>query len=117
MNYKDPDFLKNHIKSIVEFYYPVCLDNEYGGYINQLRDDGSVFDRMTKHLVGTCRFVYNFSIASIILDNEDYSKAAAHGIRFLTEWHRQNNGGRRIGRVRQRGGMCCCDSVDNVEVQ
>ena len=41
MNYKNPDFLKNHIKSIISFYHPSCIDNEFGGYINQFRDDGN----------------------------------------------------------------------------
>lgn len=93
MDYRDPQFLKDHIRSIIEFYYPHCMDTEYGGYINQLRDDGSVFDRLTKHLVGTCRFVHVFSASALVLGDERYRVAAAHGIRFLREKHRQANGG------------------------
>lgn len=93
MSYRDPGFLRNHIQSIVDFYHPVCIDNELGGYINQLRDDGTIFDRMTKHLVGTCRFIYIYSIASVVLGRDDYRDAARHGLRFLTEVHRQPQGG------------------------
>ena len=93
MSYRDPEFLRNHIKDIISFYHPTCIDDEFGGYINQLRDDGSVYDRMTKHLVGTCRFVYNYSLASITLDEPAYKKAANHGLRFLQETHRQPDGG------------------------
>lgn len=93
MSYRDPVFLRNHIRSIMSFYHPVCLDAERGGYINQLRDDGSVFDRMTKHLVGTCRFVYNYALASLALDEPAYREAAAHGLRFLQEVHCQADGG------------------------
>ncbi len=93
MKFRHPDYLRAHIRSIVEFYYPTCMDTEFGGYINQLRDDGSVFDRMTKHLVGTCRFVYNFSLSSIVLGEDRYRDAAAHGVRFLQERHRQADGG------------------------
>ena len=93
MSYRDDDFLKQHISDIISFYHPNCVDNEYGGYINQLRDDGSVFDRMTKHLVGTCRFIYNYSIASIVLEDQDYKHEAERGLQFLTEVHRQKNGG------------------------
>ena len=68
MNYKNPDFLKNHIKSIISFYHPSCIDNEFGGYINQFRDDGTIYDRMTKHLVGTCRFIYIYSVSSLVFE-------------------------------------------------
>ena len=93
MDFRNPDFLRGHIGRIIRFYHPTCMDEEYGGYINQLRDDGSIFDRMTKHLVGTCRFIYCFSLASIVHRNEVYREAAAHGLRFLREHHRQADGG------------------------
>ncbi len=93
MSYRDATFLREHIRSIMSFYHPVCIDDELGGYINQLRDDGSIFDRTTKHLVGTCRFVYNYALASLALDEPAYRLAAAHGLRFLQEGHRQPDGG------------------------
>jgi len=93
MSYRDPDFLRDHIRSIISFYHPECIDNEYGGYINQMRDDGSVFDRMTKHLVGTCRFVYCYSVASLTLEEPAYREAAAHGLLCLQDMHRQPDGG------------------------
>ena len=93
MSYRDAAFLRDHIRSIISFYDPVCIDREYGGYINQLRDDGTVFDRMTKHLVGTCRFIYNYSIASLVLDEPKYKERAEHGLTFLIDSHRQADGG------------------------
>ena len=93
MSYQDAAFLRSHIQSIISFYHPVCMDRELGGYINQLRDDGSVFDRKTKHLVGTCRFIYGFALASLALDQPAYQEAASHGLRFLQEAHRQADGG------------------------
>ncbi len=93
MSYRDPEFLRDHIRNIISFYHPTCIDEEYGGYINQMRDEGSIFDRMTKHLVGTCRFIYCFSMASLALDEPAYRDAAAHGLRFLQASHRQPDGG------------------------
>ena len=93
MSYRDATFLREHIRSIMSFYHPVCIDDELGGYINQLRDNGSIFDRTTKHLVGTCRFVYNYALASLALDEQAYHLAAAHGLQFLQEVHRQPDGG------------------------
>ena len=93
MSYRDPAFLRDHINSIIAFYHPTCIDDEFGGYINHLRDDGSIYDRNTKHLVGTCRFIYNYSLASVTLDEPAYKEAAAHGLHFLWETHRQIDGG------------------------
>lgn len=92
MSFRDPLFLRRHITSIISFYHPRCIDWDYGGYINQFRDDGAVFDRTTKHLVGTCRFIYNYSIASVVLDEPEYREAAQHGLTFLKEVHRQSDG-------------------------
>ncbi|MCB1487163.1 MAG: AGE family epimerase/isomerase [Bauldia sp.] len=77
----------------MDFYYPACIDEEFGGYINQFRDDGSIFDRHTKHLVGTCRFIYNFSLSALLFGEDRYRDAAAHGLAFLTGHHRQPDGG------------------------
>ena len=40
----DNHFLKDQINSIIKFYHPICIDNERGGYINQLNDDGEIGD-------------------------------------------------------------------------
>lgn len=93
MDFRSKDHLTSHIRTIIDFYHPACIDHELGGYINQMRDDGSVFDRMTKHLVGTCRFVYNYSLASILLDKPEYRDAATHGVDFLRKYHKQADGG------------------------
>ena len=86
-------FLQDQIEKIVNFYYPECIDEKLGGYINQFRDDGSIFDDQTKHLVGTCRFVYIFSIAAILTEKSEYREAARHGVQFLLNHHRQPKGG------------------------
>lgn len=93
MSYRDPEFLERHIQSILGFYHPVCIDTERGGYINQMLDDGTVYDRDTKHLVGTCRFIFNYSVASRLFEDTEYREAAAHGLRFLQKYHRQADGG------------------------
>jgi mannose/cellobiose epimerase-like protein (N-acyl-D-glucosamine 2-epimerase family) len=92
-NYHSKAFLTDQVRQIVDFYYPACIDNDLGGYINQFRDDGSIFDAKTKHLVGTCRFIYVFSTAANMLDKPEYLEAARHGVKFLLEHHRQPTGG------------------------
>jgi mannose/cellobiose epimerase-like protein (N-acyl-D-glucosamine 2-epimerase family) len=92
-NFRSKSFLIDQVQSIVDFYYPECIDNTLGGYINQFRDDGTIFDDRTKHLVGTCRFVYVFATAATMLNNPEYLEAARHGVKFLGEHHKQSTGG------------------------
>ena len=70
--YKDKEFLIDHIKSIMKFYHPRCIDNETGGFFQHFRDDGSVYDFDTRHLVSSTRFIFNYSMASIEIDNDEY---------------------------------------------
>lgn len=92
-DFRNPDFLQTHIHSILEFYHPHCIDHEFGGYINQLRNDGSVFDRTTKHLVGTCRFIFNYSVGAMLFKDPRYLAAAEHGVDFLQTYHRDADAG------------------------
>ncbi|CCN71762.1 AGE family epimerase/isomerase [Vibrio nigripulchritudo] len=92
-DYRSEAFLTSHIQSLIDFYHPECIDRERGGYINQFKDDGTIFDADTKHLVGTCRFAFNYSLAYLITGKQEYQDAAEHGIRFLLEYHKQQDGG------------------------
>ena len=74
-------FLKDHINSIIKFYHPICIDSERGGYINQLNDDGEIYDRDTKHLVGTCRFIFNYAISALLFKEKEY----------IEKWLSRNN--------------------------
>ena len=89
----DNHFLKDHINSIIKFYHPICIDSERGGYINQLNDDGEIYDRDTKHLVGTCRFIYNYAVVALLFKEKEYIESCNHGINYLLNYHRQPNRG------------------------
>ena len=53
-------FLVGHTKSILGFYEPVVFDSR-GGFFQNFLDDGSVFDPVSRHLVSSTRFVFNYS--------------------------------------------------------
>lgn len=94
MKVKQISTLKEQIHTTLDFYYPACIDSEKGGYRSGFLDDGTVTDSDTKHLVGTSRFIYIFSIG-VLTDGPDWCKEAAeHGIRFLIEHlaDKQNGG-------------------------
>lgn len=84
-SFTDPSWLKKHIKDILHFYFPSCLDKKEGGYYQCFLDNGFICDKTTKTLVGTSRFIYIFSIGSL-LENSSCMSAALHGLKFLEEY-------------------------------
>ncbi len=92
--FRDKDFLIKHTKSIMHFYHPRCIDKEKGGFFHYFKDDGSVYDSATKHLVSSTRFIYNYSMAYIHFKDDEYLDAVRHGINFLRNSHlNQKTGG------------------------
>ncbi|RPK12930.1 AGE family epimerase/isomerase [Priestia endophytica] len=94
LHFKDKEYLREQIFNILSFYYPRCIDKKNGGYINGFLRDGTVMDEETKHLVGTSRFIYIFSLGALLDGPEWCKKAAHHGLQFLEDYHRdkENNG-------------------------
>lgn len=86
--FRDRAFLTSHIESIMAFYHPRCIDHERGGFYQFFRDDGSIYDHHTRHLVSSTRFVFNYAMAAVAFDNDEYRQVARHGLRFLREHHR-----------------------------
>jgi len=86
--FRTPDWLRQHSRDVLTFYYPDCIDTRYGGYVAQLDErDGHVYDAHTKHLVATARAVHNFSVG-VLLDGPVWCRSAAeHGLTFLEAAH------------------------------
>ena len=85
--FRDRGFLLRHAQSIMDFYHPVCIDKESGGFFHHFRDDGSVYDSSTRHLVSSTRFIFNYSMAFIHLKNDEYLNEIRRGIDFLRNSH------------------------------
>ncbi|WP_435101690.1 AGE family epimerase/isomerase [Arhodomonas sp. AD133] len=82
------DFLRGHVAQTMAFYHPRCLDHGRGGFYQHFRDDGSIYDADTRHLVSSTRFVFNYAMAWRHFGEPAYREAARHGLRFLREAHR-----------------------------
>jgi mannose/cellobiose epimerase-like protein (N-acyl-D-glucosamine 2-epimerase family) len=87
-----PDFrsrrvLLEHIRHTRAFYDPRCLD-ESGGFYHFYKDDGTVYDRRTRHLVSSTRFVFNFAMAWRQFGEAADRERVLHGVRFLRAAHR-----------------------------
>lgn len=85
-DFRDAGFLQSHIASIMDFYDPVCVDPG-GGFFHFYRDDGSLYDTQTRHLVSSARFVFNYAQAGRFSNRADYKALAEHGLDYLRERH------------------------------
>lgn len=85
-------FLRDHIRQTMAFYHPRCIDPA-GGFFHYFRDDGSIYDRMHRHLVSSTRFVVDYAWAAREFDEPEYLDAARHGLAYLREVHRDATSG------------------------
>ena len=86
-DFRDPDFLLGHIRHTMAFYHPRAIDPA-GGFFHFFRDDGSVYDAHTRHLVSSTRFVFNYAMAYRRFGDAAYLRAAKHGLDYLRQRHR-----------------------------
>lgn len=94
---KHPDFysrkfLEQHIRKTLQFYQPTVFDPA-GGFYHFFRDDGSVYNASTRHLVSSTRFVFNYAMATRYFAALDYSDWIRHGLAYLETVHRQPDTG------------------------
>jgi mannose/cellobiose epimerase-like protein (N-acyl-D-glucosamine 2-epimerase family) len=61
-DFRSPAFLRAHIEDTLAFYLPRAIDPT-GGLFHFLRDDGSVYDAHTRHLVSSTRYVVTLGMA------------------------------------------------------
>ena len=80
--FSSPEFLSQHIKSILAFYEP-NVDALSGGFHQNFSDDGSVYDEKTRHLVSSTRFIFNYARAYLKFGDSRYLNRVESGIKFL----------------------------------
>ena len=85
-SFRSANFLAQHIQSTMDFYHPCAIDPK-GGFFHHFRDDGSIYDRQTRHLVSSTRFIFNYCEAARYFDNAEYLAAARHGLDYLRTAH------------------------------
>lgn len=80
------NFLRAHIRSILEFYEP-NIDDSNGGFFQNFSDDGKVYDKQTRHLVSSTRFVFNYARAYLEFKDPQYLERVNSGIDFIRNAH------------------------------
>lgn len=102
-------FLEQHIQNTLAFYQRKALD-EMGGFFHCFRNDGTVYDTTTRHLVSSARFVFNYAMAARYFPESNYEGWARHGLYYLEHFHRQAEGGyawlRENGKVSDANNHC-----------
>jgi mannose/cellobiose epimerase-like protein (N-acyl-D-glucosamine 2-epimerase family) len=86
-DFRNRAFLERHVRDTLAFYHPRCIDPS-GGFYHFFRDDGTIYDRSTRHLVSSTRFVVNFALAWRHGGEPRWREAMAHGTDFLRRAHR-----------------------------
>jgi len=90
-DFESAAFLRSHVDSILAFYEPEAFDPA-GGFFHHFLDDGSIYDRDTRHLVSSTRFVFNYANAFLETGRSHYRDWAAHGLSYLSSHHRAPQG-------------------------
>jgi len=86
-NFLSRDVLLAHVRHTMAFYDPRCVDPS-GGFYHFYQDDGTVYDRHTRHLVSSTRFIFNHAMAYRHFGQPEYQQRVRHGIAFLRDVHR-----------------------------
>jgi mannose/cellobiose epimerase-like protein (N-acyl-D-glucosamine 2-epimerase family) len=87
---RQPEALWAHMRHTLAFYAPRVTD-ETGGCFQFFKDDGTVYDRRTRHLVSSTRFVFNHALAWRWFGGPVAD--VAHALTFVNEAHAQPQGG------------------------
>lgn len=93
-----PDFrsrraILDHARHTLSFYHPRSIDPA-GGFFHFLRDDGTVLDVHTRHLVSSARHVFLWAMAARHFpDTPAYQDNLRHAVDFLRRAHRNPDTG------------------------
>lgn len=90
-DFESADFLNEHISKTLAFYDERAVDPR-GGFYHCYEDDGRIYDKDLRHLVSSCRFVFNFALAYRERKEPHHLQKARHGLAYLENVHRQPNG-------------------------
>ncbi len=87
---RKPESLWAHMRHTLAFYAPRATDPS-GGCFQFFKDDGTVYDRRTRHLVSSTRFVFNHALAWRWFGGPVGD--VAHALDFVRHVHAQPQGG------------------------
>ena len=87
VNFFSRSFLLDHARRILAFYDPRAVDPA-GGFFHCYLNNGDIFDRDTRTLVASCRFIFNYAKAFGCFADPRYLDNTRHGLAYLRNVHR-----------------------------
>ena len=90
-DFESANFLNDHLSKTLAFYEDIVVDPK-GGFFHSFEDDGRIYDHGLKHLVSSCRFIFDYALAYRERGEERHRQKAEHGLAYLESAHRQANG-------------------------
>lgn len=90
-NFRSQHFLEQHIQNTLRFYQKHAKDPA-GGFYHCFRNDGSVYDARTRHLVSSTRFVFNYAMAARYFNDATYKNWARHALAYLQQHQSSQKG-------------------------
>lgn len=95
-DFRSPSFLRDHVLGTLAFYDERCIDPS-GGMYQFYRDNGAIYDRHTRHLVSSTRFVFTFANAARHFPDhpkaDAWRAAARHALAFVQQVHHDEASG------------------------
>jgi len=85
-DFRSPAFLRAHIADTMSFYEGRCVDPT-GGLFQFFKDDGSVYDARTRHLVSSTRYVFTQAMGWRHFGRPEWQANAGHALAFVNEAH------------------------------
>ena len=86
-DFRSRDFLLGHIQHTMSFYHPRAIDPR-GGFYHFFKEDGTIYDAVTRQLVSSTRFLFTYSMAYQHFREPGYLEGVKHGADFLRNVHR-----------------------------
>ena len=81
-DFRSPAFLRQHVSWVMDFYNGRAIDPS-GGMYHYYLDDGTVFDKRTRHLVNATRFVITHAMLFQLTGEARYQAGVRHAVNFL----------------------------------
>ena len=113
-----PDFYQrqpilDHVLHTLAFYHPRAIDPS-GGFYHFLKDDGTVFDSHTRHLVSSTRYVFVWAMAARHFpERPEFIDNARRAVNFLRAAHRNPNTGGYAWQLDWRDGQATVTDATN----
>ncbi|MFN7192481.1 MAG: AGE family epimerase/isomerase, partial [Rhodospirillales bacterium] len=104
-----PDFRSRkailaHVSHTLDFYHPRAYDPS-GGFFHFLKDDGTIYDARTRHLVSSTRYVFLWAMAARHFpESQTYRDNTRHAVEFLRRAHRNPSTGGYAWQLRWQNG-------------